>query len=198
MHFCVTCGTRRTSHASLMKRWEGKQRRIHCCSILQQQLHTFQATGCTGITQWSAAIDVTSIHLEGTEPWLSHKHTSQSGTDKESYQLGFSRCALLTPSHLCTSVQQQSDALGLSLYTGLMQRGDGVNCHDVNCCTSLDQLLQLEGSALCGSLMHRWPIRPESKAMSCKYVKPNQTRPLMVYGCLSVDLWLTALSLHGV
>lgn len=70
--------TRRTSHASLVKRGEGKQWRINCCSILQQQLHTLQATSCTGVTQRSAAIDVTSIHLEGTEPQSSPKYTNLS------------------------------------------------------------------------------------------------------------------------
>lgn len=60
--------TRRTSHASLVKWGEGKQPRINCCSVLQQQLDTFKATGCTGITQRSATIYVTSINLEGTQP----------------------------------------------------------------------------------------------------------------------------------
>ncbi len=116
---------------------------------------------------------------------------SQSCTDEESHQLGLSlqwsiSVAALTPSHLCTSVQQQSDALGLSLYTRLMQGGDGVDCHDVNRCTSLDQLLQLEGPALCSGLVHGWPVRPKSKTMSCKYVKSNKTEAFYSW---SVDLW---------
>lgn len=84
-------------------------------------------------------------------------------------------CTSRIPSHLCTSVQQQPDTLGLSLYTRFMQRGDGVDCYDVNCCASLYQLLQLQGPALCSCLMHCWPVCPESKTMSCKYKKPNKT-----------------------
>lgn len=47
----------------------------------------------------------------------------------------------LTVSHLCTSIQQQPDTLGLSTYARLVQRGDGVHRHDVHGCTALDQLL---------------------------------------------------------
>lgn len=61
----------------------------------------------------------------------------------------------LTVSHLCTSVQQQSDTLGLSTYARLMQRGDGVHGHDVDGRTIVNELLQLEDPALCSSLMHR-------------------------------------------
>lgn len=69
-----------TSHACFMQRWEGKQWRINCCSILQQQLDTFQATSCTGITKWSASINVTSIHLLGHRAktvthWWRHSST---------------------------------------------------------------------------------------------------------------------------
>lgn len=172
-----------TSHACFMQRWEGKQRRINRCSILQQQLDTFQATGCTGVTQWSAPINVTSIHLWDTEP-SSHTCTDQwepcqSHTDEETHQFGLIFFFVETPttlSHLCTSTQQQSDTLGLSLYACLMQWGDGVHSHSVDCCTLLNQLLQLESSALGSGLVNRWPVRPESKTMSCKNVKPNKDR----------------------
>lgn len=81
-----------------------------------------------------------------------------------------------TPAHLSTSIQQQSDTLGLSLYTRLMEGGDGVDGHNVHCRACLDQLLQLEGPALCRCLVHCWPVSPESKTMSCKYAKANSNK----------------------
>lgn len=83
-------------------------------------------------------------------------------------------CDPMAPPHLCTSIQQQSDTLGLSLYTRLMQRGDGVHSHNVNWSPCFNQLLQLMGSALCSGLMHCRPVCPESKTMSYKYIKPNK------------------------
>lgn len=68
--------------------------------------------------------------------------------------INFSCCKSRVPSNLCTSVQQQPDTLGLSLYTRLMQGSDGVDRYDVNCCASLYQLLQLQGPALGSCLMH--------------------------------------------
>lgn len=65
-----------TWHTSLMKRGEGKEWRVDCCSILQQQLHTLQATSCTGVTQRRATINVTSFHLDVTKAWFSQKKTN--------------------------------------------------------------------------------------------------------------------------
>lgn len=74
MHVCLSLyATMHTSHTSLMERWEGKQRRVNRCSMLQQQLHAFQASSCTGIAQRSAAVNVACIHLEDREPWLRQK-----------------------------------------------------------------------------------------------------------------------------
>lgn len=75
---------------------------------------------------------------------------------------------------LRTSVQQQSDTLGLTLNTRLVQRGDGVHGHDVDGGPCLDQLLQLQGSTLSSSLMDRRPVCPESKAMSWEREKPTE------------------------
>lgn len=83
--------------------------------------------------------------------------------------------AELTVSYLCTSVQQQPDTLGLSPNTRLVQRGDGVHRHDVDGCTTLDQLLQLEDPALCSSLVHGRPVCPEAKTMGCGGGPPSYT-----------------------
>lgn len=114
--------------------------------MLQQQLHAFQASSCTGIAQRSAAVNVACIHLEDREPRLRQKKTYLSRHHDE--------LVTQTSAYLSTSIQQQSDTLGLSLYTRLVEGGDGVDGHDVHCCACLDQLLQLEGPALCRRLVH--------------------------------------------
>lgn len=161
-----------TWHTSLMKRGEGKEWRVDCCSILQQQLHTLQATSCTGVTQRRASINVTSFHLGVTKAWFSQKKTNRWNRIFVVLALF---CAELTESYLCTSIQQQPDTLGLSTYARLVQRGDGVHRHDVYGCAPLDQLLQLEDPALCSSLMHCWPVCPEAKTMGWRNVRPSLT-----------------------
>lgn len=108
--------------------------------------------------------------------WIICQWFDTTSTAKSLTKLGFS-VNTLRPSDLRASVQQQSDALGLALYTRLMQRGDGVHGNNVNRSTCFDQLLQLESSALRSSLVHCWPVRPESKAMSCKTGDAKQNEP---------------------
>jgi len=53
-----------TAHACLVKRGEGEQRGVDRGAVLQQQPHTAQAPGGTGIAQRGAAVDVPCVNLK--------------------------------------------------------------------------------------------------------------------------------------
>lgn len=82
---------RRTCHACLMKRGEGKQWRIDCCTILQQQFDTIQAPRCACIAQRGAAVNVTSIHLSDRVIMRSRPFNEEASPD--------SVCETIWPAH---------------------------------------------------------------------------------------------------
>lgn len=93
---------------------------------------------------------------------------NQNVTLYQYWRIGFPISYLLTIdwevslSHLGSSLQQQPGTVGVSLYAGLVERGDVVHRHRVDRGSTFYQLLELQGSAMGRSLVKGSPVRPET------------------------------------
>lgn len=145
-----------TSHAGLVEGGgcAGGEGRVGLGAVFQQQPHTLQTTGRTGITQRRAPIHVSRIHLKGLHDTRMKTKVLRPSVSLEVWTMTVSLV------HLSSSFQQQSDTLGLPTDACFVQWCNRVYSHNVDWRSTLDQVLQLSGLTLWCCFVHfcsLWP-----------------------------------------